>query len=289
MRINCSAAAMQRSRFWRLVVALGGAAAIASVGIVGCHDQPLATEPTPVTPARPSLSGYPTEEELAEMPNEFRYGPGILRYWVDAGFAGSRAWASAGMDYFATDGTVTVLGTLFRNDRFITSSTGINSESNFLPANRSLTAYTSMGIGGSCGYMVNSHGRYEILNKFLLKSQWLKWGEAARSKDTTATQPPCNCTDATTLQSSAYDPYSDGDDGSMPCGEFNSGGEATGIQFKPGDYTGGETVDWSTGKGNGGSSVCGAAAVVEYVCIDTWNAEKGRFEEWGCGYVTTCA
>lgn len=287
MRISSSVAAMRRSRKWRLVVALGGAATIASVGISGCNDR-LPTDPSPVTPATPSLSGYPTEEEYAQMPSEFRTGPGILRYWVDAGFTASRAWAAAGMDYYATDGTVTVQGTLFRNDRFITSSTGISSESSFLPAHRSLTAYTSMGISGSCGYMVNSHGKFDILNKFLLKSQWLKWGESTRTRDTTAVQPPCTCTEATTLQSSAYDPYSDGDDGSMPCGDSDSGGEGSGIQFKPGDNTGGETVDWTTGKGNGGSSECGAAAVVEYVCLDSWNEEKKQFEEWGCGYVTTC-
>jgi hypothetical protein len=33
---------------------------------------------------------------------------------------------------------------------------------------------------------------------------------------------------------------------------------------------------------------CGSEALVEYVCIDTFNPETGFWEEWGCGYVTTC-
>jgi len=72
------------------------------------------------------------------------------------------------------------------------------------------------------------------------------------------------------------------------CNESGSGSTNTGTQYEPGDYTGGETVDWGTGEGNGGTSVCGSKALVEYVCIDTYNPETGFWEEWGCGYVTTC-
>ncbi|HEU4453733.1 MAG TPA: hypothetical protein VFR81_11770 [Longimicrobium sp.] len=85
-----------------------------------------------------------------------------------------------------------------------------------------------------------------------------------------------------------YDPYDpamsmSADDGGGDCG---SGGGGT--QYQPGDYTGGETVDWGTGEGNGGTSACGDQAMVEYVCIDVYNEETGSWEEWGCGYVTTC-
>jgi hypothetical protein len=95
----------------------------------------------------------------------------------------------------------------------------------------------------------------------------------------------------------SYDPYGDGGDDGWDGGaddDCNSGGsgggeqEGSGIQYYPGDYTGGETVDWETGIGNGGSSVCGGAAMVDYACIDTWNGETGEWDEWGCGYVTRC-
>jgi len=83
----------------------------------------------------------------------------------------------------------------------------------------------------------------------------------------------------------AYDPYASGDG---DCGGGGDpGGGGSGTPYNPGDYTGGQTVDWGSGTGNGGSSVCGAAAVVEYVCIDIWYEGIG-WVEWGCGYVTTC-
>lgn len=84
-----------------------------------------------------------------------------------------------------------------------------------------------------------------------------------------------------------YDPYnpmiSASDDGSGSCAETGSG-----TQYEPGDSTGGETVDWGSGEGNGGTSVCGNQAMVEYACIDVYNYETGAWEEWSCGYVTTC-
>jgi hypothetical protein len=89
--------------------------------------------------------------------------------------------------------------------------------------------------------------------------------------------------------SESYDPYAEGDTYDGTCdGSGGSGGGSggSGIQYYPGDSTGGETVSWTTGQGNGGSSACGGAAVVEYACIETWNG--GGWETWGCGYVTTC-
>jgi len=96
---------------------------------------------------------------------------------------------------------------------------------------------------------------------------------------------------------SSYDPYATGDffGGDGECsgigdGTDSGGGTETGsgTQYEPGDYTGGETVDWGTGVGNGGTSECGLAAQVEFVCIDTYNEETDKWERWGCGYVTTC-
>jgi hypothetical protein len=67
-------------------------------------------------------------------------------------------------------------------------------------------------------------------------------------------------------------------------GETQSG---SGTAYNTGDFTGGETVTWSGGVGDGGRSVCGSLAVVEYVCIDVWDEERG-WVEWDCGYATTC-
>lgn len=92
------------------------------------------------------------------------------------------------------------------------------------------------------------------------------------------------------VTSGDYDPYDPALTVTGDGGEDCSGGAGTGIgtQYEPGDYTGGETVDWGTGQGNGGTSECGDEAMVEYVFIDTYDPETGLWEEWGCGYVTTC-
>lgn len=87
------------------------------------------------------------------------------------------------------------------------------------------------------------------------------------------------------IDDDAYDPYY----GGAGCSETSSGsggGSGSGTQFGPGDSTDGETVDWKTGVGNGGSSVCGSKAIVEYVCIDILT-EDG-WVEWSCGFATTC-
>lgn len=89
---------------------------------------------------------------------------------------------------------------------------------------------------------------------------------------------------AALISSPDYDPYS-----RLSTGGCSGGGESggSGTPYQPGDHTGGETVSWGSGAGNGGTSACGADAVVEYVCIDYWVDGVG-WVEWGCGYVTTC-
>ena len=288
MRINGSVVAMRRSRFWKLVIALGGAAAIASVGISGCHDR-LPTEPSPVPPAKPSLSGYPTEAEYAEMPSEFRTAPSIFATWVDAGFVSNRAYGRAWMQYFANYAKITLPVTLLYGNRQVTSTTGITELSSLLPAVREMDGYAFLGVSGSCGHTVNATGIFFVRHQFPLSKGWFPWGEESESKDDSAMQPACTCGEATSLTDAAYDPYA-GDGPESPCLEPGSSGGSggSGTQFSPGDHTGGETVDWQTGIGNGGTSACGADAVVEYVCIDIWNSETQRWEEWGCGYVTMC-
>jgi hypothetical protein len=84
-----------------------------------------------------------------------------------------------------------------------------------------------------------------------------------------------------------YDPYAPDDEGDCPdASESGSGGSGT--EYHPGDSTGGETVDWGTGIGNGGQSACGTAAVVEYVCIWIWNDVGQKYDLYSCGYATTC-
>jgi hypothetical protein len=87
------------------------------------------------------------------------------------------------------------------------------------------------------------------------------------------------------LHDERYTYYDDGSE-EPACGG-DGDGSGSGTQYQHGDYTGGETVDWNSGMGNGGTSVCGTDAKVEYICIDIWVEGQG-WVEWSCGYATTC-
>lgn len=90
----------------------------------------------------------------------------------------------------------------------------------------------------------------------------------------------------------SYDPYDEvggsdeGCDSNSGDGSGGGGDSGSGTQFGEGDYTGGETVDWGTGTGNGGTSECGTAAQVRYVCIDVYI--DGEWRDYACGWATTC-
>jgi hypothetical protein len=117
---------------------------------------------------------------------------------------------------------------------------------------------------------------------------WEPFARDVKHSNTMAYQPTCDCSsDKPGVTSGPSDPgYDPSDPNGDGCGD-GTGGSGSGTQFQPGQYTGGETVNWNTGVGNGGRSACGSLAVVEYVCIDLWDPERG-WVEWACGYVTTC-
>jgi hypothetical protein len=99
----------------------------------------------------------------------------------------------------------------------------------------------------------------------------------------------CNRTGGTsgTLTGYEYDPYEESPPPAETCNGTGTG-NGTGIQFQPGESTGGETVDWNTGKGDGGTSACGEAAVVEYICVDLYNEQTGKWDTFSCGFATSC-
>lgn len=283
MLVDQSFATLHRSRLLKLVATLGLAASLASFGIGACADS-LPVEPTARSAPEPALARFPTEEEYAEMPAEFRQKPGILSYRVDAWFSGGRAHGSAHMRYLANYGEIVVPVTLLYNNAEVTRTTGYAELASFLPMERDLYATASMGVTGSCGHTVNATGIFSIHNQFPLKTGWFSWGHEKASGSDSESQPACACSAG--VKQVDYDPY----DPASGTGECGTGGTSpgSGTQYRPGDYTGGETVSWTTGVGNGGESVCGAAAMVDYVCIDTWNETTQSWEQWGCGYVTTC-
>ncbi|MGK2934460.1 MAG: hypothetical protein ACSLFE_04355 [Gemmatimonadaceae bacterium] len=278
--------ATARHPWLRFVAMLALAAGMASVGIAGCHDT-LPVEPAPVPAPEAALSTYPTVEQLAEMPSEFQKPTAILDYWVEARFFDQLAYGNGSMTYFANHAKVTLPVKLLYKNSEVTSTVGVAEETHFLPALRQLGAMATLPAGGSCGYTVTVSGEFYAHNQFLYNKSWLVWGETKRSSTNSASQPACSCTDAPRLQTADYDPYSR-DQGESGCNDGSGGGGGSGIQYKVGDYTNGETVSWSAGTGNGGTSLCGSAAMVDFVCLDFWNAETQKWQEWSCGFITYC-
>jgi hypothetical protein len=270
----------------KVLAMLGLAAGVASVGIAGCHDT-VPVEPTPVAAPEAALSTYPTEEQFAEMPSEFREFARIIDYWVEAGFVGDRAYGQAGMEYLANYAKITLPVKLLYNNSEITSTTAVSEETYFLPMVRNIGAVATLPTSGSCGHTVLANAVFEVHDQFLLNKSWLKWGETSESQSKSASQPACSCTGPSQPTKADYDPYSSDQDYGG-CESGGDGSSGSGIQYQPGDYTNGETVSWSTGIGNGGSSLCESDAMVDYVCIDYWDEASGRWVEWGCGYITTC-
>ncbi len=85
-----------------------------------------------------------------------------------------------------------------------------------------------------------------------------------------------------------YDPYDPANQDDGCDGEEEGGWGGSGTQYGEGDHTGGETVDWNTGIGNGGVSACGENATVELSCIEIWNDKSQKWDIYSCGYATTC-
>ncbi|MGI9140832.1 MAG: hypothetical protein ACR2GJ_06980 [Gemmatimonadaceae bacterium] len=288
MATKRSITAMRRPLRGQLLAVLGLAAMTASTGISACHDT-LPVAPTQIVPAEASLSAVPTDDQYAQMAPEFRTDPTIFGYWTKVGFVGRQGYARAWMQYWANYASITLPLTLLYNNSVVTTTTGYTELTSLLPATREMEAHAAVGINGSCGHTLNATGIFKIHHQAPIGKGWFKFLEATVSDAVTTSQPPCACSGSTGIKHDAYDPYASYPGGSdCESGGGAGSGGGGGTQYQPGDYTGGETVGWSTGIGNGGWSACGSDARVEYICIDVWNASTERWEEWSCGYATTC-
>jgi len=225
-----------------------------------------------------------------EIPPEFSTGPNIFKAWVDAGFYDDQGYGQAFMQYFANRARQTVEIKLRNKNGVVTTNLGVSEDAHLLPNVRSIFTTTSVAAPGSCGNIVDATSVHSAWHEIITQSGgWLSWGRQTISNTKSVVQPACktacSTVSPTTFQNASYDPYSEpGSDGNCTSGSQ----VGSGIQFQEGDYTGGETVDWNTGIGDGGTSACGLAAKVEYICIDEWDADTGTWKRYSCGYATTC-
>jgi hypothetical protein len=224
---------------------------------------------------------------LDEIPAEYRTAPLIYSATAEAGFLNenSNAYASAWMRFYGNEARQTVRLTVRKAGADLATSSATSSDSRLLPYPNELTSTAAVSIVDRCGLTAEANSEHYAAVKF----KDLNVGDVTQSHYGQASQPACKsaCTTVspTTFTNVSYDPNEEEqDDGDCTSGS----GSGSGIQFHEGDYTGGETVSWETGVGDGGTSACGLAAKVEYICIDEWDADTGTWKRYSCGYATTC-
>lgn len=230
-------------------------------------------EPAPA--ARAWTTGVPPGAP-AEFEDETRITDKRLLVWIGDGWAGSDAYLS----YWASNARVQATAVLQDwEGRTLSSDTGAEEEGWGIPVFGSVSANAAIPYSTPCGYKNHGRGTFRTWHQW---SGW-QWGLKETSDAKLASLNACSCDADAVISDPDYDPYN------PDCPDSGDGGEGgTGEFFEPGDNTGGQTVDWRTGQGTGWPSACGSSAVVEYVCVDIWDEENQVWDQYDCGYATTC-
>lgn len=262
---------------------------------MGCaHDAGLTSpEPRSAPESRHEAAtgdgyGAPSYGSLAEVPPEHRFAD-VRDHKVRVDWTGITAESFASMEYHGNRGAIAFEVTVMSEYSSPRISRSTVEASAVLPAWRFMGDKFDVTVDRECDQTADVNATFTAKAVVFINTALTTIAMDIEHAQASDVQPDCTCgSDPKAVTEIAYDPYGGPDDGGGledgDCG--GSGGGRTGKQYQPGDYTGGETVDWKTGQGNGGSSSCGAEAVVEYVCIEEWDGEK--WVPWECGYATTC-
>jgi hypothetical protein len=275
---------------------------LAGVFVVACQDNPVATHDRPAAPTEPRMydAGGPPPSSTEYYPDEYPPVPDEQDEYDDseplsaAGYTCPLSLVGATVPGNIWPFHKTVVG-IFRYPLTRTRRTG------YSPGGIPKAEY-KINIAGAP--WISDDGQIAILSGFV--EGWCRFTptgvfrtavgslhvfrfEGPIIESSSASPPPPN--DCKFADDPNYDPY---EDQTNECGAGGGGGGGgggtggAGTQYYPGDHTGGQTVNWQTGIGNGGASVCGQAAVVAEICIDYYNESTGQWEQWSCGYATTC-
>lgn len=270
-------------------------ASVLQLVLLGCADAARITEgrggsPTPTPrPMRMAMApdGHeaPVFSSIGEVPEDWEaevYDEKSYAYWNGASASGS-----ADMKFVGNRISQTVVLTVLAGTQTVgTSTPSTHTQTFVLPQRGRVVTHAYLDVTSSCGQVTNTASQHDAKLMLFAGANFVTLDHERRATHASARQAPCQepeeCGDVTQVTYS-YE--------SLECEDGGGGGGdgvGTGIFYQPGESTGGNTVDFATGEGlSGGGSVCGAAAVVQYICIDILD-EQGNWKEWGCGYVTGC-
>lgn len=257
---------------------------IIGAALMGCEES--------TGPAAESLGGAVDIRAVDdELPPNYGQMATILIAETWAGFRPGIAWGEGFMWHTGNAASQSLALTVRRGVEIVASGNAESHRHELLPVVfqpgfvDSLAVARNVPVQDECGLVVDVQVIHRAWHQFWTTS-WnlLTWGAQAVSEEANARQPQCTCRGGGggSEESSAYP---------QPLAALNascSGQSGDGTTYDPGDKTDGETVTWDGGQGNGGSSECGAEAVVEYICIDVFDEEMQQWETWDCGYATTC-
>jgi hypothetical protein len=264
--------------------------AVASlVLLAACADVTL---PRAASPSQlPSASSPHTlnaTDAAAEYGMARIYNVSPLVYWQ-----GSVVNASASMDYWGNSADQVLTLTLSKATSQVYTREAKSHEGYMWPDNHTLTTpgFTA-AVSGTCGHVANLASHHVAKVVFIVDIQnFTELSTVETSGGAHAAQPNCASSTCTSTVSNDepslggdFDPYLP--DMTTNCDGGAGSGTSGGTQYGVGDYTGGQTVDWKTGKGTGKPSECGDQARVDYICVE-YDTGFG-WKSLGCGYITTC-
>ncbi|HZH05025.1 MAG TPA: hypothetical protein VEY30_14675, partial [Myxococcaceae bacterium] len=245
----------------------------AGILLVGCSD---------VVSSRVPVPAVRTSQAPPHAPGDFQIDPWIFSTHIDVGIdAGAKkGYTMASMDFWGSHGKIDATLSLRFGTSVVESRTLSAEDFRSYPWRRELQNTANwLSVTKTCGFTASGSASYSAWHEYFGDS----WGRKTVPRASTFKQPDCTpCTGGPPIRKTTYDPYESGEE---DCGGGGGDEEGSGTQFGEGDLTGGETVSWSSGTGNGGSSACGSEARAAYICMDTWDGTN--WVQWGCGWVTT--
>lgn len=199
----------------------------------------------------------------------------------------SQATTSVSMNYNGDKGEVTAYLEEWKGYTLLKSAVPRRNMEDFAfpKLDEDISQQTSLSSASNCGLTYRGWGEFEASTD----AYYGTTGTGFTGVPKSVQLPPCAACggDEMLISDPGYDPYNPGgDDCGGSTGDGGSG-MGSGVYYSPGETTGGQTVFWGTGEGSGNTSVCGSDAVVEYVCLDFYDA-SGNLDYRDCGYATTC-
>jgi hypothetical protein len=256
----------------------------------GCSENSTIVSPpaVPAPAAGPTRmlasDGYeaPTYQTMAEVPEDIPLAR-LISYSSRVGWSGATASGFASMEGTANRIDQTLNLSIIHDYQTVGSVQVTAHEGAFWGGRLVMGTPIEYTVARTCGQVANLNTFHSARVVVFVEAGLVTLSQAGADSHDGKPQAACASNPCGSVTQVSYDPYSS----ETGCEAEDDGG-STGTQYQLGDHTGGETVGFGTGMGDGGSSSCGQEAVVEYVCIDVYDEETGTWDEWACGYATTC-